>query len=83
MERVPAVKMQHVKNMSLVCRHLPKCFDNVHHLEFRKDEAGDPTKGAIGMYSGKYTPLFTPIALPLILLVLFTSACSMISTGSM
>lgn len=36
----------------LCCRHLPKCFDNVHNLEFRKDEAGDPTKGAIGMYSG-------------------------------
>ena len=35
-------------------RHLPKCFDNVHNLEFRKDEAGDPTKGAIGMYSGTY-----------------------------
>ena len=34
------------------CRHLPKCFDNVHNLEFRKDEAGEPTKGAIGMYSG-------------------------------
>lgn len=36
----------------LACRHLPKCFDNVHNLEFRKDEAGEPTKGAIGMYSG-------------------------------
>ena len=36
----------------IVCRHLPKCFDNVHNLEFRKDEAGAPTKGAIGMYSG-------------------------------
>ena len=34
------------------CRHLPKCFDNVHNLEFKKDEAGDPTKIAIGMYSG-------------------------------
>lgn len=39
--------------VGLFCRHLPKCFDNVHNLEFRKDEAGDPTKGAIGMYSGK------------------------------
>lgn len=36
----------------IACRHLPKCFDNVHNLEFRKDEAGEPTKGAIGMYSG-------------------------------
>ena len=39
-------------NKLFACRHLPKCFDNVHNLEFRKDEAGDPTKGAIGMYSG-------------------------------
>ena len=40
-------------------RHLPKCFDNVHSLEFRKDEAtGAPTKAAIGMYSGEgeYVP---------------------------
>ena len=37
----------------ILCRHLPKCFDNVHNLEFKKDEAGDPTKTAIGMYSGK------------------------------
>ena len=36
-----------------MCRHLPKCFDNVHNLEFKKDEAGDPTKTAIGMYSGE------------------------------
>jgi len=27
----------------------------VHNLEFRKDEAGDPTKGAIGMYSGTHS----------------------------
>ena len=38
-----------------MCRHLPKCFDNVHNLEFKKDEAGDPTKTAIGMYSGMFT----------------------------
>lgn len=40
------------------CRHLPKCFNNVHSLEFRQDEAGDPTKVAIGMYSGEgeYVP---------------------------
>ena len=35
------------------CRHLPKCFDNVHNLEFEKDEAGNPTKTAVGMYSGE------------------------------
>lgn len=34
-------------------RHLPKNFDNVHNLEFRKDEYGNPTKIAIGMYSGE------------------------------
>lgn len=37
----------------LVCRHLPKNFDNVHNLEFRKDAEGNPTKTAIGMYSGQ------------------------------
>ena len=39
-------------------RHLPKCFDNVHNLEFRKDDAGEPTKMAVGMYSGEgeYVP---------------------------
>ena len=37
-------------------RHLPKNFDNVHNLEFRKDEAGNPTKAAIGMYSGEPPP---------------------------
>ena len=41
------------QHLLLLRRHLPKCFDNVHNLEFRKDEAGDPSKGAIGMYSGK------------------------------
>ena len=34
-------------------RHLPKCFDNLHNLEFRKDAEGQPTKAAIGMYSGE------------------------------
>ena len=37
------------------CRHLPKNFDNVHNLEFRKDAEGNPTKTAIGMYSGEHT----------------------------
>ncbi|DBB00312.1 TPA: Dynein beta chain, flagellar outer arm [Trebouxia sp. C0004] len=44
-------------NPQFILRHLPKCFDNVHNLEFRKDEAGDPTKGAIGMYSGTHPSL--------------------------
>ncbi|KAA6419077.1 MAG: flagellar outer dynein arm heavy chain beta [Trebouxia sp. A1-2] len=44
-------------NPQLILRHLPKCFDNVHNLEFRKDEAGDPSKGAIGMYSGTHSSL--------------------------
>ena len=34
-------------------RHLPKCFDNVHNLTFRKNDAGEPTKIAIGMHSGE------------------------------
>ena len=36
-------------------RHLPKCFDNVHNLEFKKDDKGDPTKTAVGMYSGEHS----------------------------
>jgi hypothetical protein len=39
-------------------RHLPKNFDNIHNLEFKKDAQGNPTKVAIGMYSGEgeYVP---------------------------
>ena len=41
-----------------ICRrHLPKNFDNVHNLEFRKDADGNPTKTAIGMYSGAHLGL--------------------------
>ncbi|KAK9866454.1 hypothetical protein WJX84_011662 [Apatococcus fuscideae] len=40
-------------NPQLILRHLPKCFDNVHNLEFRKDERGEPSKTALGMYSGE------------------------------
>ena len=40
-------------NPQLILRHLPKCFDNVHNLEFRKDERGEPSKIALGMYSGE------------------------------
>lgn len=41
-------------NPQLIIRHLPKCFDNMHNLEFRKDDQGVPTKTAIGMYSGTF-----------------------------
>lgn len=46
------------KGVPFRCRHLPKVFDNVHNLEFRKDAAGEPTKVAVGMYSGEgeYVP---------------------------
>jgi dynein heavy chain, axonemal len=40
-------------NPQLILRHLPKCFDNVHNLKFKNDEKGDPTKVAIGMFSGE------------------------------
>ncbi|GAX83885.1 hypothetical protein CEUSTIGMA_g11310.t1, partial [Chlamydomonas eustigma] len=40
-------------NPQLILRHLPKCFDNVHNLTFKKSEAGDLTKQAIGMHSGE------------------------------
>jgi len=42
-----------------VCSHLPKLFDNLHHLEWKKDPAtGQSTNVAIGMYSGEgeYVP---------------------------
>jgi dynein heavy chain len=34
-------------------RHLPKLFDNLHRLEWKKDEKGNKTNVAIGMYSGE------------------------------
>lgn len=42
----------------LLASHLPKKFDNIHNLEFKKDAAGNPTKVAVGMYSGEgeYVP---------------------------
>ncbi|KAL6747291.1 flagellar outer dynein arm heavy chain beta [Haematococcus lacustris] len=40
-------------NPQLILRHLPKCFDNLHNLTFRKDERGEPTKVAVGMHSGE------------------------------
>ena len=38
-------------NPQLILKHMPKCFDNIKTLEFNKDDAGVPTKVAIGMYS--------------------------------
>ena len=38
-------------NPQLILKHMPKCFDNIKTLEFNKDDKGDPTKVAIGMYS--------------------------------
>lgn len=40
-------------NPQLILKHLAKCFDNVHNLEFTKGDNGAPTKHAIGMYSGE------------------------------
>jgi dynein heavy chain len=40
-------------NPQLILKHLPKCFDNIKTLEFNKDKDGNPTKTAIGMYSGE------------------------------
>ena len=40
-------------NPQAIIRHLPKCFDNIHNLEFAKDAEGKPTKTAVGMYSGE------------------------------
>jgi len=38
-------------NPQLVVKHLPKCFDGCSNLEFKKDDKGEPTKIALGMYS--------------------------------
>ena len=43
-----------IPNVSIMGRHLSKNFDNVHNLKFVTDEAGEPTKRAIGMYSGAF-----------------------------
>jgi dynein heavy chain len=49
-------------NPQAVIRHLPKCFDNIHSLEFAKDAQGSLTKTAVGMYSGEgeYVPFAAP-----------------------
>eukprot|EP00899_Mesostigma_viride_P009330 jgi/Mesvir1/18399/Mv14277-RA.1 len=36
-----------------IMKHLSKCFDNTHNLEFQKDKDGVVSKTAIGMYSGE------------------------------
>ena len=52
-------------NPQLILRHLPKNFDNVHNLSFRKDEAGAPTRAATGMYSGEVRrPALLRVVLP-------------------
>ena len=58
--RWPHVRWPHILPPS--CRHLPKCFDNIHSLEFAKDAQGSPTKTAVGMYSGEaeYVPFAAP-----------------------
>uniref|UniRef100_F7AU91 AAA+ ATPase domain-containing protein n=1 Tax=Ciona intestinalis TaxID=7719 RepID=F7AU91_CIOIN len=38
-------------NPVAVSRHLAKLFDNMAQLKFKEDEAGNPTKTALGMYS--------------------------------
>ena len=45
-------------NPQLILRHLPKCFDNTHNLKFKLDGNDEPTKLAVGMYSGEneYVP---------------------------
>lgn len=40
-------------NPQMIIRHLPKNFDNVHNLSFKKNDRGDLTKIAIGMFSGE------------------------------
>lgn len=42
-----------LKALTYLHRHLPKNFDNVHNLEFRRTEKGDLSNVAIGMYSGE------------------------------
>ena len=49
-------------NPQLIVKHLPKCFDNIQSLEFRKNEDGTPTKDAIAMFSseGEKVPMHAP-----------------------
>ena len=45
-----------------VCKHLAKLFDNMSTLEFTKNEDGEATKRAVGMYSkeNEYVPFKEP-----------------------
>lgn len=36
-------------NPQLIIRHLPRNFDNIHNLEFKKDESGNPTKASMAL----------------------------------
>jgi dynein heavy chain len=40
-------------NPQLIVKHLPKCFDNIQSLSFRKNEDGAQTKDAITMSSSE------------------------------
>lgn len=40
-------------NPQLILRHLSKCFDSVCDMEFRLNEKGEPSKGALAMFDPK------------------------------
>ena len=54
--------MHHVYTMLQVAHHLAKLFDSMSSLKFTKDESGEPTKEAVGMYSkdGEYVEFDSP-----------------------
>ena len=54
----------HLASSLRLCRHLPKIFENVHSLEFGKDERGIPTNTAMGMYSGGFAKSLEPVPIP-------------------
>jgi dynein heavy chain len=49
-------------NPQLIVKHLPKCFDNIQSLEFKKNEDGSATKDALLMISseGERVPFHAP-----------------------
>ena len=63
-------------NPQLILKHLPKCFDNISTLEFKKDGDGHPTKDSIGMYSGEkeYVTFHAPFTCEVKIIVLFCVA---------
>jgi dynein heavy chain, axonemal len=51
--------LAHGDDPRAACRHLPKIFDNMHRLEWKEKEEGQPGSNiAVGMYSGEgeYVP---------------------------